>query len=77
LHRLRLQELPLDPGVTTAASISAARPVAAAPIETQLRFDFFVGTTGSGGRLYFSGLSQSRKKALRPPVPGWLSALSP
>ena len=31
---------------------------------------FFAGATGSGGRLYTSGLSTSRKKAFSPSVPG-------
>src|SRR6185295_8431775 len=63
--------------VTTAARVSAASPIAAAPIDSQLRFARRVGTTGSGGRLYFSGRSQRRKNAFSPPVPGWSSASAP
>src|SRR5206468_1897059 len=64
-------------GVTTAARVCGASATAAAPIESQLLLTLRVGTTGSGGRLYFSGRSQSRKKAFSPPVPGWLSASAP
>src|SRR5690242_11636918 len=54
----------------TAPTATNAIPSAPAAIEVHASLTFFVGTTGSGGRLYTSGLSTNRKNAFNPSVPG-------
>src|SRR6476660_8462524 len=63
--------------INTDPTATSAIPSAEKAIDVQAPFPFAVGTTGSGGRLYTSGLSSSKKNAFRPSVPGWFSLSTP